>query len=452
MFRRTSPFTEEVLLWARETAPEPVRACFRGARARPREVVVGALLFLGFAALYFGTGRLLMKADAPFGYGLVFGTDRLFGWDVPRVIGDMLVPGHNIRSNVHPLFVLVTKPPTLFFHRGLGLSGHTACIAVIATVQAVSVVLVYAYFLLFGAALVEAALFAAIFGASTIGWFSGVVPETGVFAILALVLVLLLAQLSIVHGRRSELAWLVVGIYTYGITITNVLKEFLAYGVTGIPFYRNRVRLFARSVVHGTTVVGVAVALTVLCGSSLHLIRDTWIVTPEERGGDLEGLPIRIAREFALNSVVGCVPSTQRVTFQNALRDDRVVTFNEGRYVAGQLPLVAAWVAMLGASLALAARRGVDPGRRTLAALSLAWLAWDFVFFSKYYLPYEGLFHWSVHVLPPMFLLTAFLARAISNAAPVARRRLRLAVGAFAVTLLANNGWVIAECVRMLVE
>ena len=69
-----------------------------------RSLAVAAVLFLAFHQAYFWTGRHYMFAE------VLYPTDVLFGWDTPRVVDDMLVPGHNARSNVHPLFVLFAKP------------------------------------------------------------------------------------------------------------------------------------------------------------------------------------------------------------------------------------------------------------------------------------------------------------------------------------------------------
>ena len=85
-------------------------------------------------------------------------------------------------------------------------------------------------------------------------------------------------------------------------------------------------------------------------------------------------------------------------------------------------------------------------------ALVAGCMIFDIVLFSRYYVPFEGLLHWSVHFVGPLFILTAFLGRKISELPSSRRYPLLAAIGLFLIFQLANNISVALECVRLLTD
>ena len=79
-------------------------------------------------------------------------------------------------------------------------------------------------------------------------------------------------------------------------------------------------------------------------------------------------------------------------------------------------------------------------------------MTFDLALFSHYYLPYEGLFHWSVHFVVPMFLLTAFLARRLSDLGRRPRLISLALLTLFLLGELANNVWVAQQSLRLLTD
>lgn len=424
-----------------------------GIRGNRHLIFAAAGLFLFFQQVYFWTGKELLLPS-----GALYMDNGLYGWDSPRVVDDLVVPGHNARSNVHPLFVIYAKPAGAFFNRLLNLTKHTSAIAVASCVGALNVVCVLMILYALGGRLPESAAFAALFGASTTNFWLGAIPETGCFSILSILIVYLLSALALRHGVRSHVFWILSGLFTYGNAVTNFLKSGIAFVVVD---YRKggALRTLARAAAYGAIVVTIAVVLTLWAGSSLAWTRDKWVATPDLReaqasavegagAGDMSNLPAHLVRCFFAHTIVAPTPVfNPRVVFHDM--DGPIVMFNDATYGSWPGALTIAWLALAGASLiALAARR--DAAELRFALIVAGALAWDFAFFSQYYVPFEGVFVWSPHYLPSAFMLVAFLVPALARIPRGARIATAAFVGALALAVLINNFAVLRESVRLL--
>lgn len=404
------------------------------------DALIGLGLFIAFQQLYFWTGRHFLFSGALF-YG-----DALYGWDVPRVIEDMLTPGANLRSNVHPFFVLFAKPFAAFFFKLLGLTRHTSAIAVSSITTGIAVVAAYAFFRAWGTAIFEAAVFAAIYGAGFSTYLSGAAPETRAFVSLNIVTVHLLACVGIVHKRNSQFLWWVAAVFTYGTTLSNVVKILFAYLAT----YWGRLPkpgLTVRVVVFLVTVGVACQLLTSLAGSSRDVLLETWMTTEDTRGGQLDRIPIRMARNFFLYSVVPPTPEYGELYYYGSWH--RLARFIDSTYQPLPRMLAWVWAAILAASLAIAGLRRRSEDLRMLASIGLC-LAFDFGLFAFYYVGWEGFFIWSPHVAFSCFAITVFAAAEISRLARPLRYAARVALCVFFALALANNIKVVMETTRLL--
>ncbi len=397
-------------------------------------------LFISFQQLYFWHGKHDLSEGAFYRF------DVIYGWDTPRVIDDMVDPGHNARGNVHPLFTVVAKPLAAVFSRGFRLSKGTTAVAVVSILAAASVVFMMLCSRIWGAALPESAMFAAIFGASTIVSFGGSIPETGIFSLLGILLALVLSIRSLVYGVRREIGWVLGGIYTYGINVYNIAKYVVGFGFSLLS-HRPLSGVAARTAAYAIFVTGSALFLTWAVGSPFNMKDDKWVVTPEIRGGSLEEIGSHLVRNFFLYDVVGPTPSVAYVKFFDKTSGN-AVTFNQSSYQFFPRLLAIGWGVILASSLTVALI-GRRPHESKLIVLLLTWIAMDFAFFSRYYVPFEGVFQYSVYVIVPVFGFTLFLARRISGFKPSIRIAALVALALFLIGELANNFWVHLETIRL---
>lgn len=432
----THPFKRAVVgygtvlaLEARGVTRRPVRRLADWLTAHRTDVAVAFVLWVLCVQLYFWTGRHFMAT------GVMYLDDGIFGWDVQRSVEDMLTAGSNRRSNVHPFFVLYAKPYALIFSRLLGLTKHTSALAVSSVTTGFAVVAAYAFFRAWGTAIFESAIFAAIYGAGFTTYMCGAAPETRAFSNLNIVTLHLLACVGIVHRRESQFLWWIAAVFTYGTTISNILKIPFAYVATHwgrLPRHELAVRVVAFLVT-----VGVACQLlTSLAGSSRDVMLDKWMTTEETRGGRLDDIPIRMARNFFLYSVVAPTPQYAEFFFHGV--NHQVANFLNSSYKP--LPKLLAWIwaGMLAAGLAAAAIRRRPEHLRMLACIGLC-LAFDFGLFSVYYVAFEGFFVWSPHVSFTCFAITVFAAAEISRLPVKARYAARGALCIFLALVVVNS-------------
>lgn len=410
-------------------------------KANRKTLLTGAVLFLVFHQAYFWMGRHFLFE------GALFGNDHIYGFDVERSIDDMIEPGHNLRSNVHPLFVLYARPLAGFYYHFLGLTKHTAAIAVSSMLGATSVIVAFALMLAWGARRTEAALFSALFGFSFTPYLCGVAPETRAFSLLSIGIVHLLACLSLRRNWRFPMLYLASGVFTYGVTISNVLKNFVAYAMDSDARHAKRIA-FKRTVLYASTVIGICIILTFAVGSSFNLLAETWVVDPDQRMGSLENVPSHMSRSFFLYEFIAPMPSVEIVTFQN-LTDVKVLNFNRSAYTPAVRVLGLCWVLILIAGAAIAIRAPA-PGERRLCLILGLCVALDLALFSVYYIPFEGFLEWTPHTAFSIFGLTGPVARRCSASSERVRGVVLTALVVFIPLVALNNVVVLLESARLL--
>jgi hypothetical protein len=155
-------------------------------------------------------------------------------------------------------------------------------------------------------------------------------------------------------------------------------------------------------------------------------------------------------RCFFAHTIVAPTPVLNpRVIFQDM--DGPVVMFNEATYKAWPGALTLGWLAIVAAGLIrLAIAR--EPDQLRLAVTIAGALAWDFAFFSQYYVPFEGVFVWSGHYLPSIFMLSAFSVPLIAKIPRPIRLGIGIAIAFAAAAILVNNFLVIRESARLLAQ
>ncbi|MCH8332490.1 hypothetical protein IIC65_01015 [Candidatus Sumerlaeota bacterium] len=433
-------YGSEILAELRRIRPSSVSACFNFLRSKAPILCVAFVLFILFHQVYFWTGRHFMFS------GALYLDNGLYGWDIPRSVDDMLVPGHNARSNVHPFYVLYAKPLAAFYHQVLGLTKHTSAIAVSAMMGGLSVVGAMVYLLAWGAALPESALFACIFGAGTTAYLCGAAPESRAFSNFTIIVLELLACLSLRRGIRSHLLWILSGIFSYGTTIFTVLKNIVAFTLSARALGLAR-RVVTRSLSYSIIVIAVSVLLTIAAGSSFNLLGETQFTDPEKRGGNLDGILSHLVRNFLIYDFVAPSPTLENVTFGEM--NNKIVTFKESQLVGFQTILALFWGGMLVASIALALLRRQRSEIKMAAILAFC-LAMDFALFSQYYVNFEGIFVWTPYVAFSVFAFTAFLAEWISKLPAPARIASLAVLAAFFIGQFVNNFLVLMESARLL--
>jgi hypothetical protein len=188
--------------------------------AGPRSA--GALLFATSFAAYFCIGHVFASSGAHAYYNIFFNAD------CPRVIRDIAQWGHS-RTNAHPIFALLVTPVGGVV--GLAL-GHelTAALVVNAGAGALGVVVMLRILTKMQVPRPEAAIVSAMYGATTSSFVLGCIPET--FSLCSLSLLLAVAA-NVNDGdveRSGGFARnLVAGVFSMGITTTNVVHSAVVY-------------------------------------------------------------------------------------------------------------------------------------------------------------------------------------------------------------------------------
>ena len=160
------------------------------------------------------------------------GMDVWFDADLPRVFSNMVARGSNhYRNKVHPLFPLIAYFPVKLLEKGLNLESIAAVRAVISTVAAIWLALLFSLLRVLGCCRADAILFSllATVSASAVFWF--IVPETYQFGSLSILVALGVAALT--EQRQLSSLWYVgVSALTFSITITNWMAGILLTAVS----------------------------------------------------------------------------------------------------------------------------------------------------------------------------------------------------------------------------
>jgi hypothetical protein len=226
-------------------------------KAAPLRTGMVALSFFAASfAVYLAVGQALAPSR-------MFGrADLALGTDVPRVIADLTrFEANHYRTKVHPLFVILLNPPGLLLKELLG-APRPAALLLNAAFGALGVALFHALLRSSGVAQTRAALWTALFGLSSSQLFFGSVPETYVFSGASLLLLFLL----FVRGRAKGAAFLAAGVFSFGMTLTN-LAVVLWLRARAADWSRGPWPLVPRLLGFTTALVGLTAALAMLQAS-----------------------------------------------------------------------------------------------------------------------------------------------------------------------------------------
>src|ERR1700730_207404 len=149
--------------------------------------------------------------------------DVWFEADVARVYNDMSSPGANHkRTNVHPLFPLVTIPLVGVCVKVFGLNKMQAVRVVIAAAAAVWIGLFYTLLRLLRCRRLDAVIFSLVAASSAAAMFWSAIPETYLFGSVTIIAVLIIAAVA---ERRPVPAWLdvAIGAASLSILVTNFM-------------------------------------------------------------------------------------------------------------------------------------------------------------------------------------------------------------------------------------
>jgi hypothetical protein len=186
-------------------------------------VIVITLAVMAGGASY--RGAQLMDAalfDGRVGY------DVWFESDIPRVLENMTGrPSDQSRTELHPLFILMTFPAVYLLSAEFGLGRVAAVQIAIATAAALWIGAFFILLRLIGCQRLDATLFSllAMVSAAAVIWFT--VPESYPFGSLSILLALCLVAAA---QRRavSPLWYVVVSAATFSVTLTNWMAGILA--------------------------------------------------------------------------------------------------------------------------------------------------------------------------------------------------------------------------------
>ena len=368
--------------------PTPDRTLGGGKTDGAEWLFAPAMVALCLAVVVIGT-TLGMRLEQA---GMLSVNSWLFGYDSKRVVADISVPGANDRSNVHPLFVVFFKPPSLWLQRH-GMRGPMTAILFTAMAIGLTVVLFGYYGRARGLPCWESFLLAALLAVSASGAVSGVVIDTRAYAMLSISVIILMGAAGMrvelepkasrtVIGFR-EAGWLAAGIVAYGITISNGLQAFIHY----LAGHLGR-RVVLRATIYGAVVLALGLAASYFSGAIMEWTRELWVVTPAERGGSLDHPIPHLLANFLLFSVVAPLQN-MRPTPNPGLEGEWVLIFNDWNFSPLGWLLCAFWVVLLVWGV-IAAWRDPQPGGRRLSAALAACFVYNMVFHYFYYVPFEG--------------------------------------------------------------
>ena len=283
----------QAIATATPTAPAGARSL---QRVRVDLLVAVALAVLAGVACFWGAAQLPASLfSRPI--------DVWFDSDAPGVYDSMIsIANDPQRTEVHPIFWLLTFPPCLLLQK-LGLGPLSAARGVMALCAFLWTGLLFALFRLLGLRRPDAALFSVLAAVSAGAMFWFTVPETYPWASLGIVLAL--AMTAWAHhdrGARSEGWFAALSAATLAITITNWMVG-LAAAVTHFPL-RRAVQISVNALV--AVVLLWAVQKFLLPASKFFLQvggEGTYLFHPDRIG------PLNILGSFFFHTVV--MPATE---------------------------------------------------------------------------------------------------------------------------------------------
>ena len=224
-------------------------------------VFISLILLIGFHILYSSIGLSLASGKA-------FSADDLvFEIDVNRVVGDITsFSANHYRTKVHPLYVLMINPIGTFVSK-IFFSNMTTAILLNSLLGSFGVVLAFMFFYLFGKNYTNSLLLALVFGLSMSQLVFGSVPDTSSLGILSLLTTYILFLVSLKRKKIYFSYWVFAGVFSLGVTTTNVVQTMICFIVLISVLYseKNRiVQVLSRTAILSVTVIIVTVCLAII--------------------------------------------------------------------------------------------------------------------------------------------------------------------------------------------
>lgn len=215
------------------------------------------VLFLSFLIIFLLSSTKLSST------GLFSKYSIIFEMDIPRVMMDMTsaLSAHD-RTHVHPLYVLMVNPFGSFL---IALFKQRVISAVILSsiLGAWGVQLALLVTWLLTKDLWKSTILAAIFGFSSSQFFLTIIPDTASLAVCSIAITFILFIVSIRKKHINGVAWLLAGLFTLGVTITNFAQTMICYSILVLSFGINRNNIF-KIVRYFFSVLFVAILLSLI--------------------------------------------------------------------------------------------------------------------------------------------------------------------------------------------
>jgi hypothetical protein len=183
----------------------------------------------------------------------------LFQADFPRVLRDLTeVNGNHLRTNVHPIYVLLLNPIGALLTQLLK-SQINAVLLMTSICGALSIYLTFQILLKIGFRSIHALIFSLILGFSAAHWLFSSMPETYIFTIVSLMLLVLIGMTQ--AGNLKY--WIPAGVFSFGMLTTNIALNGIIYffSIIKTERFKNAVR---KTVIFLLIIVIIVTALSIL--------------------------------------------------------------------------------------------------------------------------------------------------------------------------------------------
>jgi len=215
-----------------------------------KSIIICSLLFLSFFTLYFVSGFLLSETRA---FNEI---DTLFQSDCPEVIKTISQSAVIHRVEIHPLYKLIVYPLAWLLSQVIA-SKVVVAVIINAFFGALGVVLSYLFFWLLSKNYLNSALLSLLFGVSMSKLLFSIVPDFPSLIICSLLTVYILFLLSLSQKRLFLLAWVLAGIFSFGVSIINITQTFIFFMVLMVMLTREKTITFS----HWLAIVRLIIAL-----------------------------------------------------------------------------------------------------------------------------------------------------------------------------------------------
>jgi hypothetical protein len=189
--------------------------------------------------------------------------DLLFEMDVARNIRYMTTTDTNFyRTSVHPLFVILVNPIGSLLTR-IGFSPSTSSILINSFFAAICIGVSYILFELISKNRWGSLILSIIFGFSSSQLILSIVPDTSALATLSLLITYIVFLKSIENEHLPKYYWLIAGIFTLGITITNFIQTLICFQVSQLG-RKSPKKIITSTILFFGVVVSISIVLSLI--------------------------------------------------------------------------------------------------------------------------------------------------------------------------------------------